>query len=108
VAFASAYLFSAMGLASAGYSRTIDELSYPQYLLIFPMFLFCGVFYPIENLPSYLQKVAWFFPLTSVNAILRSLTLGLPLAPQALPFLFLWLVAAVWVARRSMFKRLVK
>ena len=108
VGFAGAFLFSAMGLASAGYSRTIDELSYPQYLLIFPMFLFCGVFYPIESLPSLLQKIAWFFPLTSVNAILRSLTLGLPMDLKALPLLLVWLVVMVWVARRSMFKRLVK
>ncbi len=108
VTFAGAFLFSAMGLAAAGYSRTIDELSYPQYLLIFPMFLFCGVFYPIDNLPALLQKVAWFFPLTSVNAIVRSLTLGLPLAPQAAPLLLAWLVVIVWVSRRAMFKRLVK
>ncbi|HVZ79897.1 MAG TPA: ABC transporter permease [bacterium] len=108
VSFASSFLFSAMGLASAGYSQSIDQLSYPQYLLIFPMFLFCGVFYPIETLPSYLQKVAWFFPLTSVNSILRSLTLGLPLAPIAFPLLALWLVVMVWVARRAMTRRLVK
>ncbi len=106
--FAGAFLFSSMGLASAGFSRTIDELSYPQYLLIFPMFLFCGVFYPIESLPAALQKVAWFFPLTSVNAIFRSLTLGLPLAGQAVPLLLGWLVVMVWVSRRAMFKRLVK
>ena len=106
--FAGAFLFSAMGLASAGFARTIDELSYPQYLLIFPMFLFCGVFYPIDSLPALLQKIAWFFPLTSVNSIFRSLTLGLPLAPQALPLLGLWLVVMVWVSRKSMFKRLVK
>ncbi|HJT24075.1 MAG TPA: ABC transporter permease [bacterium] len=108
VTFLSAFLFSALGLTAAGYSRTIDELSYPQYLLIFPMFLFCGVFYPIENLPLFLQKFAWFFPLTSVNSILRSLTLGLPLAGQAVPLLLLWLGVMVWVSRRSMFKRLVK
>lgn len=106
--FAGAFLFSAMGLASAGYSRTIDELSYPQYLLIFPMFLFCGVFYPIDSLPALLQKIAWVFPLTAVNSIFRSLTLGLPLAPQALPLLLLWLAAMVWVSRRAMFKRLIK
>jgi len=108
VTFASALLFSAMGLASAGYSRTIDELSYPQYLLIFPMFLFCGVFYPIESLPQALQTVAWVFPLTSVNAIVRSLSLGLPLQAQAVPLLLLWLVVMVVVARRAMTKRLVK
>jgi lipooligosaccharide transport system permease protein len=108
VCYASAFLFSAMGLAAAGFSRTIDELSYPQYLLIFPMFLFCGVFYPIDNLPVILQKVAWFFPLTSVNAIVRALALGLPVQAQAIPLLVLWLVAAVIVARRAMFKRLIK
>lgn len=108
VTFASSLLFSAMGLAAAGYSRSIDELSYPQYLLVFPMFLFCGVFYPIESLPDVLQKVAWFFPLTSVNSLMRSLTIGLPLQVQAIPLLLIWLVVLVFVARRSMFRRLVK
>jgi lipooligosaccharide transport system permease protein len=108
VSFASSFLFSAMGLASAGLSRTIDQLSYPQYLVIFPMFLFCGVFYPIESLPAVLQKVAWFFPLTSVNDIFRCLTLGFPLAPQSVPLLLVWLFAMVWFSRRTMFKRLVK
>lgn len=108
VSFAGAFLFSAMGLASAGYSRTIDELSYPQYLLIFPMFLFCGVFYPVESLPKALQMIAWVFPLTSVNSLLRSLTLGLPFQLQAVPLLFLWLAVMAWVSRKAMFKRLVK
>ncbi|HXL72922.1 MAG TPA: ABC transporter permease, partial [bacterium] len=108
VCFLSSVLFSAMGLAAAGYSRSIDELSYPQYLLVFPMFLFCGVFYPIENLPSFLQKVAWFFPLTSVNSIVRYITVGFPLQIQAIPILLAWLITLVYIARRSMFKRLVK
>ncbi len=108
VSLLAGLLFSAIGLTSAGYSRSIDELSYPQYLLVIPMFFFCGTFYPIENLPAALQKVAWIFPLTSVNAIVRNLTLGLPLAPQAIPIFLAWLVVLVWIARRSMFKRLVK
>jgi len=108
VTFASSLLFSAMGLAAAGFSRSIDELSYPQYLLVFPMFLFCGVFYPVESLPGYLQKVAWFFPLTSVNSLVRTLTVGMPLEIQAIPLLLLWLLVLVFVARRAMFKRLVK
>ena len=97
-----------MGLAAAGYARSIDELSYPQYLLVFPMFLFCGVFYPVESLPGYLQKIAWVFPLTSVNSLVRTLTVGLPFQPQAVPLLLAWLVFLVWVARRTMFRRLVK
>ena len=84
-----------MGLAAAAYSRSIDELSYPQYLLVFPMFLFCGVFYPVENLPRALQAVAWIFPLTSVNSLVRTLTVGLPFHGEAVAILLVWLVASV-------------
>ena len=108
VIFASAFLFSSMGLAAAGFAKSIDELSYPQYLLVFPMFLFCGVFYPLENMPAALQTAAWFFPLTSVISIVRSFALGLPLPAQAPPLFLLWLVVMVVVARRAMTRRLVK
>jgi lipooligosaccharide transport system permease protein len=108
VCFLSSLLFSGMGLAAAGYSRSIDELSYPQYLLVFPMFLFCGVFYPVENLPSVLQQVAWIFPLTSVNSLVRTLTIGLPFQFRAVPILLAWLLVFVLLGRRSMTRRLVK
>jgi lipooligosaccharide transport system permease protein len=108
VCFLGGMLFSAMGLASAGYSRTIDELSYPQYLLVFPMFLFCGVFYPIGNLPRILQYIAWIFPLTAVNSLVRTLTLGLPFQFMAMGIMLAWTVIFVWIARYSMIQRLVK
>ncbi len=106
--FLSSLLFSGMGLAAAGYARNIDQLSYPQYLLVFPMFLFCGVFYPLESLPQPLQFIAWAFPLTAVVSLVRTLTLGFPFQPQAIPILMLWLVFLPWLARRAMFRRLVK
>jgi lipooligosaccharide transport system permease protein len=108
VCFVSSLLFSGMGLASAAYARDIDQLSYPQYLLVFPMFLFCGVFYPIEKSPLVLQIVAWIFPLTSVNSLVRTLTLGLPFQIWAVPILLAWLALLVAVSRRAMFRRLVK
>jgi lipooligosaccharide transport system permease protein len=108
VTFLSSLLFSALGLAAAAYSRSIEELSYPQYLLVFPMFLFCGVFYPIDALPAVLQGIAWFFPLTSVNSLIRTLTLGLPFQVQSIAILLVWLVLLVTVAQRSMFRRLVR
>jgi lipooligosaccharide transport system permease protein len=108
VCFFTSLLFSAMGLAAAGYSRSIDELSYPQYLLVFPMFLFCGVFYPVEELPGALQQVAWIFPLTSVNSLVRTLTLGLPFQFRAVPILLAWLFVLVLLGRHSMTRRLVK
>ncbi len=108
VSFASALLFSAMGLASAAYSRSIDELSYPQYLLVFPMFLFCGVFYPIDRLPESLQLLAWAFPLTSVISLVRSICLGFAWELKSVPIVMVWCVALLWVSRRAMMRRLVK
>ncbi len=108
VCFLTALLFAAMGLLVAAKSKTIEEISYPQYLLVFPMFLFCGVFFPLTNLPVYLQWLAWALPLTSVVSLLRTLTLGTPLEPQVFPIVLAWLaVLAPW-SRRAMTQRIIK
>jgi lipooligosaccharide transport system permease protein len=107
-AFPAALLFAGLGLAVAARSRTIEEISYPQYLLVFPMFLFCGVFFPVERLPEALQWLAWALPLTSVNSLMRTLTLGFPFQWWSLPILAGWLVVLVAWSRRAMFGRLVK
>jgi lipooligosaccharide transport system permease protein len=108
VAFLSSLLFAGLGLTVAARANSIDEISYPQYLVVFPMFLFCGVFYPIETLPAALQWVAWALPLTSVNSLVRTLALGFPFQPWAAPILAAWLLVLVLFSRRSMFARLVK
>ena len=108
VCFLGALLFSGLGLLSAARVQNIEQLSYPQYLLVFPMFLFCGVFFPIENLPPAFQIVAWVLPLTSVVSIVRTLTLGLPFQIWAAPILIAWLGVLVIFSRRAMIRRLVK
>ena len=108
VAFLSSLLFAGLGLAVAARSRTIEEISYPQYLVVFPMFLFCGVFFPLEQLPLALQWVAWALPLTSVNSLMRTLTLGFPFQWWSIVILGVWLLVLVTYSRRAMFGRLVK
>lgn len=108
LAFLSSLLFAGLGLTVSARAKSIDEISYPQYLVVFPMFLFCGVFYPIEGLPAALQWVAWALPLTSVLSLVRTLTLGFPFQPWAVPILAVWLLVLVVYSRRSMFARLVK
>jgi lipooligosaccharide transport system permease protein len=108
LSFLCSLLFAGLGLAVAASSRTIEQISYPQYLLVFPMFLFCGVFFPIEALPRALQGLAWVFPLASVNSLVRTLTLGFPFEPWAVPILGAWLVLLVWGSRRWMTRRLVR
>jgi lipooligosaccharide transport system permease protein len=106
--FLCSFIFAGLGILVAARSRTIEDISYPQYLLIFPMFLFCGIFFPLENLPKFFQWIAWALPLTSVISLLRTLTLQLPFQIQALPLLAVWLVILVLWSRRAMTRRLVK
>jgi len=40
------------------------------------MFLFSGVFFPIEGLPGFVQVAAWFLPLYHAVVLLRSLVFG--------------------------------
>lgn len=108
VCFMGALLFSSFGLWTASNSKTIEEISYPQYLILFPMFLFCGVFYPLEQLPETVQYFAWIFPLTSVLSLVRTLTLGFPFEPQALFGIIFWTIFLVGVSRWTMIKRLIR
>jgi lipooligosaccharide transport system permease protein len=54
----------------------IDSFAYFFTLVITPMFLFSGVFFPMEVLPEILQRLAWVLPLYHVVTLVRSLALG--------------------------------
>lgn len=108
VCFICSYLFAGLGLWVAAISKNIEQISYPQYLLVFPMFLFCGVFYPVETLPDVIEVVAWSLPLTSVVSLFRTLVLGLPFVWWTVPILAFWLLLLTWISRRTMTRRLVK
>jgi lipooligosaccharide transport system permease protein len=43
---------------------------------VVPLFLFSGTFFPIEQLPAFLQPIAWLTPLWHGVSLCRSLVLG--------------------------------
>jgi len=47
-------------------------------LVVLPMFLFSGTFYPLEVYPRWLQQVATFSPLWHGTTLVRGLVLGQP------------------------------
>jgi lipooligosaccharide transport system permease protein len=106
--FAASFLFAGLGLLTAAKSRTIEEISFPQYLLVFPMFLFCAVFFPLERLPGAAQAVIWLLPLTGVVSGLRTLLLGTTFEPVLIPVLLVWGIGLTFWSRRAMLARLVK
>jgi lipooligosaccharide transport system permease protein len=79
--------------------------------ILTPLFLFSGTFFPIEQLPSFLQTLAWFTPLYHGVALTRALALGHPLDPVVLAIHAIVLVGLVIVgtyfALRTFTRRLV-
>jgi lipooligosaccharide transport system permease protein len=67
--------FALVGLVFTGLVPTIDLYSYFFTLFITPLFLFSGVFFPIENLPAVAQPIAWATPLHHAVELMRGLLL---------------------------------
>jgi lipooligosaccharide transport system permease protein len=54
----------------------VEYFSYYYTLFVTPMFLFSGIFYPLDRLPDWTHVVAWFTPLCPLVRITRGLMLG--------------------------------
>ena len=67
----------AVPLSASTASRTTDN-SFPAILRfgLIPMFLFSGAFFPIEQLPGWLQPLAWVTPLFHGVELCRGAVLG--------------------------------
>ncbi|MDG6256182.1 MAG: ABC transporter permease [Methanomicrobiaceae archaeon] len=75
--FAGGLLFAGIGMCFTAITPGINELNYPSFLFITPMFLFSGTFFPLSILPEPLPAVALaVLPLTHLVNITRSLTLS--------------------------------
>lgn len=68
--------FSGMALIMTAVSSSYDFFMYYFTLVITPMVLLCGVFFPISQLPAMLQDIAAILPLTHAIAIARPLVVG--------------------------------
>jgi lipooligosaccharide transport system permease protein len=77
---------------------------------IIPAFLFAGTFFPVTQLPGWLQPIAWATPLWHGTTAVRELCLGTPDWPGVAghcAYLLLWVAVGLVVAFRSYRSRLV-
>ncbi len=72
----TSFFFASLSMVVTTISPSYEFFSYYFTLIISPMFLLSGVFFPIENLPLLIQKIAWFMPLTHAVDACRNLILG--------------------------------
>ncbi len=68
--------FGALGMIFAAVSPNTHMLSLVFTVIATPMFFFSGGFFPIENLPGWLQPVAWALPLTPGVHLARGFATG--------------------------------
>jgi lipooligosaccharide transport system permease protein len=104
-----ALLFACLSLVVAALARSFEFFNYYLTVIVTPMFLFCGVFFPLESLPTWARTLAGFLPLTYAVRATRALMRGGPSAEILLPLLWLVLptLAAFFLAARLVRRRLI-
>jgi lipooligosaccharide transport system permease protein len=82
-------MFAVLGLTFTYWITMVDYLSYYWTLFLTPMFMFAGIFFPLDRLPGWVQVMAWFMPLRHAVELMRALLVnGDPVAA---------LGAAAWI-----------
>jgi lipooligosaccharide transport system permease protein len=74
--FVTALGFAGFGIAVAATVPKIDQFSYVTTLVITPLFLTAGTFFPIDQLPEWAQVVAQFNPLHQLVVLVRGASFG--------------------------------
>ncbi|MBD0293013.1 MAG: ABC transporter permease [Jiangellaceae bacterium] len=75
-----------------------------------PMFLFSGTFFPVDQLPGWLQPLTWLTPLWHGVELCRALSMGTPTLGATtlhVGYLLAWMVGGYFLAVRSLRRRLV-
>ena len=77
---------------------------------VVPAFLFSGAFFPVSQLPNWIEWLAYLSPLWHAVELSRDLSLNtvepLP-ALGNLAYLLAWFVVGTWLAVRGLTRRLV-
>jgi lipooligosaccharide transport system permease protein len=97
-----AFGFASFGMAVTSYMKSYQQLEVVNVVLL-PMFLFSGSFYPLDVFPEWLQTIIRIFPLAHAIDLVRGLTLGnisWALAGHAMYFVVMIVIGLFFTTRR--------
>jgi lipooligosaccharide transport system permease protein len=103
------FAFGAIGMAATSFMRTWQDFDLIQ-LVILPLFLFSGTFYPVETYPEAIRFVVQLTPLYHGVDLIRSLAVGV-VGPQLLvhvAYLTVMGIVGLVVVSRRLDKLLLK
>jgi lipooligosaccharide transport system permease protein len=106
--FITALGFASFGIAVAGTVAKIDQFNYVTTLVITPLFLVAGTFFPIDQLPEGFQVAAQFNPLYQLVELVRGAAFGFEAVDLIRVAVLLGFSFAMWrLAVRQMSARLI-
>jgi len=109
VLFISGLIFAEISMIFAAIVPGIDSFNYFYTLFMTPMFLFSGIFFPLNTLPPVISKIAFFTPLYHLVNICRAFASGLlSLAVWDIVWIFVVVVILAPYPFRLMRRRIIK
>jgi len=106
--FVTSLGFAGFGIAVAATVAKIDQFNYVTTLLVTPMFLVAGTFFPIDELPDWAQVVANLNPLYQLVELVRHAAFGFePTDLIRFGVLVLFSLVAWRIGIRQLSKRLI-
>lgn len=94
-------IFAAIGMLSAGLIRTIDQVNIPTFLIIVPMPLFCGGYFPRTTLGGWADMIFQYIPFAILVDEMRAIEFASSNSFfTSLLLLLLWMLILVsWAAK---------
>jgi lipooligosaccharide transport system permease protein len=107
-AFITALGFAAFGIATAATVSKIDHFNYVTTLVVTPLFLVAGTFFPIDGLPEGFQILAQLNPLHHLVELVRHAAFGFEATDLLRIVGLLGFATAMWrLAVHQMTRRLI-
>jgi len=76
--FITGLIFAEIAVIASATVPGIDSFNYFNTLFMTPMFLFSGIFFPVDTLPSIVAKISFFTPLYHLVNVCRAFASGRP------------------------------
>lgn len=107
--FISGLIFAEVSLICVAIVPGIESFNYFYTLFMTPMFLFSGIFFPLDGLPELISKIAFFTPLYHLVNICRAFAAGNPsIVVKDIAWLFIVAAIIAPYSFRLMRRRVVK
>ena len=76
IAFISGFGWAGFGISVAGFAKSFENFNYVVSAVLTPLFLVAGTFFPLDNLPEFVQRLAYLNPLYHCVQLVRHAAFG--------------------------------